>query len=136
MKPLHKVQVGFGTLTTPPLLPFGFSDEDKLLKGTGRSVMRFARNVQFHIKNGKEVEFNNLFEKEVLPVLRKQDGFQEEITLVNPKGAQFISLWDNQKNAQAYETSTYPQLLAKLTPFIEGTPRVETYETASSYARA
>jgi len=98
--------------------------------------MRFARNVQFHIKNGKEVEFNNLFEKEVLPVLRKQDGFQEEITLVNPKGAQFISLWDNQKNAQTYETATYPQLLAKLTPFIEGTPRVETYETASSYARA
>jgi hypothetical protein len=43
---------------------------------------------------------------------------------------------DNQKNAQAYETATYPQLLAKLTPFIEGTPRVETYETATSYARA
>ena len=38
--------------------------------------MRFARNVQFQIKNGKEQEFNTLFEKEVLPVLRKQDGFQ------------------------------------------------------------
>jgi len=135
VKPLHKVQVGFGTLTTPSLLPFGFSDEDYLFKGTGRSVMRYARNVQFHIKNGKEVEFNNLFEKEVLPVLRKQEGFQEEVTLVNPKGAQFISLWDNQKNAQVYETKTYPQVLAKLTPFIEGTPNVETYETASSYAR-
>jgi quinol monooxygenase YgiN len=98
--------------------------------------MRYARNVQFHIKNGKETEFNNLFEQEVLPVLRKQEGFQEEVTLVNPKGAQFISLWDNRKNAQTYETKTYPQVLAKLTPFIEGTPRVETYENASSYARA
>ncbi len=98
--------------------------------------MRYARNVQFHIKNGKEVEFNNLFEKEVLPILRKQDGFQEEVALVNPKGAHFISLWDNQKSAQTYATATYPQVLAKLTPFIEGTPSVETYETASSYARA
>lgn len=98
--------------------------------------MRFARNVHFQIKSGKETEFNNLFEKEVLPMLRKQNGFQEEVTLVNPKGAHFISLWDNRKNAETYETATYPQVLAKLTPFIVGTPNVETYETASSYSRA
>lgn len=98
--------------------------------------MRFARNVQFQVKNGKEVELNHLFEKEVLPMLRKQDGFQEEVTLVNPKGAHFISLWDNRKNAETYATATYPQVLAKLTAFIVGTPTIETYETASSYARA
>jgi quinol monooxygenase YgiN len=116
--------------------PFGFSDEDKLFKGSGRSVMRYARDVHFQIKSGKETEFNNLFEKEVLPMLRKQEGFQEEVTLVNPKGAQFISLWDNRKNAETYATATYPQVLAKLNPLIVGTPNVETYETASSYARA
>jgi hypothetical protein len=98
--------------------------------------MRFARNVHFQVKSGKETELNNLFEKEVLPMLRKQDGFQEEVTLLNPKGAQFISLWDNRKNAETYATATYPQILAKLTPCIVGTPTVETYETASSYARA
>ena len=97
--------------------------------------MQFARNVQFQVKTGKEQELNNLFEREVLPVLRKQTGFQEEVMLVNPKGAHFISLWDNRKNAETYETATYPQVLAKLTTLIEGTPRVETYETASSYAR-
>ena len=98
--------------------------------------MRFARNVHFQIKSGKATELNNLFEKEVLPMLRKQNGFQEEVTLVNPKGAHFISLWDNRKNAETYETATYPQVLAKLSVCIEGTPNVETYETASSYARA
>ena len=97
--------------------------------------MRFARNVHFQIKNGKEQEFNNLFEKDVLPMLRKQSGFQEEVTLVNPKGAYAISLWDNRKSADTYQTSTYPQVLAKLTTVIDGTPTVETYETASSYAR-
>ena len=68
--------------------------------------MRFARNVHFQIKNGKEQEFNNLFEKDVLPMLRKQGGFQEEVTLVNPRSAQAISLWDTRKSADTYQTST------------------------------
>ena len=95
--------------------------------------MKFARNVHFQIKSGKETEFSNLFEKEVLPILRKQNGFQQEVTLVNPKGASFISLWDNRQHAETYNTATYPQVLAKLTPMIMGTPTVETYETASTY---
>jgi quinol monooxygenase YgiN len=97
--------------------------------------MRFARNVHFQIKSGKEKEFTGLFEKEVVPMLRKQNGFQEEVTLVNPKGAYAISLWDDRKSADAYQTATYPQILAKLTPFIEGTPTIETYENASTYTR-
>ena len=95
--------------------------------------MKFAREVHFQIKSGKETEFNNLFEKEVLPILRKQNGFQEEVTLVNPNGANCISLWNNRQNAETYSTATYPQVLAKLTPVIVGTPTVNTYETASTY---
>ncbi len=72
-------------------------------------------------------------EKEVLPILRKQNGFQEEVTLVNPKGAVGISLWDNRQHAETYDKAGYPQVLAKLTPVIAGTPTVETYETASTY---
>ncbi len=98
--------------------------------------MRFARNVHFQIKKGKEQEFNNLFEKEVVPVLRKQAGFQQEVTLSNPTGALGISLWDDRKSAETYQTATYPSVLAKLTGLIEGTPKVETYEMASSYLRA
>ena len=98
--------------------------------------MRFARNVHFQIKNGKEQEFASLFEKDVLPMLRKQNGFVEELTLVNPKGAFAISLWDNRQSADTYQTGTYPQVLAKLTTVIDGTPTIETYENATSYARA
>jgi heme-degrading monooxygenase HmoA len=67
--------------------------------------MKFAREVHFQIKSGKETEFNNLFEKEVLPILRKQTGFQEEVTLFNPKGAVGISLWDNRQHAETYGTA-------------------------------
>ena len=97
--------------------------------------MRFARNVQFQIKAGKEKDFAGMFEKEVLPMLRKQVGFQEEVTLLGPKGARAISLWDDEKSAEAYKAATYAQVLDKLSPVIEGTPTVETYETATSYAR-
>lgn len=98
--------------------------------------MKFARNITFHLKAGKEKEFTNLIEKEVVPMLRKQSGFLEEVTLVNPKNAIGISLWDDRQSAEAYQTATYPQVLAKLGPVIDGTPTVETYETATSYTRA
>jgi len=97
--------------------------------------MKFARNVHFQIKTGKEQEYTSLFEKEVLPMLRRQNGFQEYVTLVNPKGAMGISLWDDRKSAEAFQTETYPQVLAKLTTVIEGTPLVENFESASKYAR-
>jgi quinol monooxygenase YgiN len=98
--------------------------------------MKVGRNVNFQIKTGKEKEFTTLFENEVVPMLRKQNGFLEEVTLVNPKNAIGISLWDNRQSADTYQTATYPQVLAKLGSVIEGTPRVETYETASTYVRA
>jgi heme-degrading monooxygenase HmoA len=94
--------------------------------------MNFARNVHFQIKNGKEKEFTTLFENEVLPMLRKQTGFKEELTLVNKDGALGISLWDNRKNAEAYHTTTYPKIVEKLNSVIVGTPRVETYDVGAT----
>ena len=97
--------------------------------------MRFARNVQFQIKKGKEQEFAGLFENEVLPMLRKQEGFEQEMTLVNPKGAHAISLWTDRKTAETYQKATYPGILAKLSSVLDGTPTVEIYETAKTYSR-
>ena len=98
--------------------------------------MQFARNVHFQIKNGKEKEFTTLFENEVIPMLRKQSGFQNELTFVNPDEAVGVSLWDNRKSAEAYQTSTYPQILAKLNPVIVGTPTVKTYDVTASTLHA
>ena len=98
--------------------------------------MQYARNVHFQIKPGKEQEFNTLIENEVLPMLRKQSGFENELTFVNLNGAVAISLWQDRKSAEAYNTSTYSQVLAKLNPVIVGTPKVETYDVTASTLRA
>lgn len=98
--------------------------------------MKFARNVHFQIKEGKEKEFTTLFENEVIPLLKKQGGFREEMTLLNEKGNLGISVWDDRKSAEAFQTSVYPGILKTLGPVIEGTPTVDTYEVANSTLRA
>lgn len=49
--------------------------------------MLFARNVKFQIKEGKIDDFNRAFSAEVLPVLKTQAGFKNEITLLNKSEA-------------------------------------------------
>ena len=94
----------------------------------------FARSVSIRLKANSVAEFNKLIEHEALPLLRKQKGFQDEITLVAPNEAEAIaiSLWDQKQNADAYSRDAYPGLLKSLGRVIEGTPQVHTYEVASS----
>jgi hypothetical protein len=40
-----------------------------------------------------------------------------------------ISVWDDRACDETYNTKTYPEVLKRLQPVIEGTPRVETYDT-------
>jgi|SRR5580658_2016728 hypothetical protein len=94
----------------------------------------FARNVSFRLKSNTHSDYTRTFENEILPLLRKQKGFQEEITLSNPGSldATAISLWENKANAEAYNTNTYSEVLKVLARFIEGTPRVQTFEAVTS----
>jgi heme-degrading monooxygenase HmoA len=94
--------------------------------------MHFARNVHFQIKNGKDADFSRIFTNDVLPMLKKQKGFKEELTLVNRDRAVGISVWEDRSSAETYQTSAYPQILEKLNPVLEGTPRVEMYDVVAS----
>jgi heme-degrading monooxygenase HmoA len=86
------------------------------------------------LKSNGVVEFTERIEKDILPLLRKQQGFQDEITFVVPGGtdAFAISLWDSKENAEAYNRETYPEVTKILARVVEGTPKVETYEVANS----
>ena len=94
----------------------------------------FARNVSIRLKPNSVPEFTRTVENDVLPLLRKQKGFQDEITLVVPGGVEAIaiSLWDQKDNAESYERGTYPQVLTALAKVTEGTPQVRTYEISNS----
>ena len=94
----------------------------------------FARRVSMQLKPNSVAEFTQRIEKDILPLLRKQKGFQDEITFAVPGGTEAfgISLWDNRENAEAYNRETYPEVTRILARVVEGTPKVETYEVANS----
>jgi hypothetical protein len=94
----------------------------------------FARSVSIRLKTNVVAEFTRLIENQTLPILRKQHGFQDELTFVVPGGGEAvaISLWDGKENADAYGRSAYPEALKALGKVIEGTPQVRTFEVCNS----
>ena len=91
--------------------------------------MSFARNVHFTVKNGKVDEFNRLMRTEVLPLLNNEKGFCQDLTLLSSNTGMSISVWDDRACAETYNTKTYPEVLKKLNSVLDGTPRVDTYDT-------
>ena len=94
----------------------------------------FARNVSVHLKYNMLSEYGQVFESQILPLLRKQKGFRDEITFAKPGGMDVtaISLWDNKADAEAYNTNTYPEVLKTFAKVIDGTPKVEMCEVINS----
>jgi hypothetical protein len=94
----------------------------------------FARSVSFHLKPGCAAEFTQLLDKQIIPVLWTQKGFQDELALV-ARGEQYgvgLSIWDRKEDADTYASATYPGVLEALAQVIAGTPQVHTYEVTSS----
>jgi heme-degrading monooxygenase HmoA len=95
----------------------------------------FARNVAVHLKPNSLAEFTRIFDSEVLPILRKQTGFQDEITFsTSPNGLDVIaiSLWDTKEHAEAYNATGYPEVLKSLNKVLDGAPRVRVADVISS----
>lgn len=94
----------------------------------------FARHVTMKLKANSVVELPRIIESDVLPVLRKQKGFRDEISFVSPERSRAvaISLWDTKEDAEAYNRAGYPEVLKPLSEVLEGTPTVETFELANS----
>ena len=93
----------------------------------------FARNVSIHLKSNMLSDYTRTFEKEVLPLLRKQNGFKDEIIFAGSGGIDVtaISLWENKADAEAYNTNTYPQVWKTMARFIEGMPEVQTSDVVN-----
>ena len=94
----------------------------------------FARKVWMQLKPGSIAKFSLLVEQEIIPRLRKQNGFRDEITFFTPsKDDVFaISFWEKAEHAEAYNRETYPAVLKILSSLMEGSPRVETFEVVNS----
>lgn len=94
----------------------------------------FARRVSVRLKPNKFAEFTKTLEQDIIPLLRRQEGFKDEITFAGADGIEVlaISLWDTRANAETYDASVYNDVLRTLGNMIVGTPEITTTEVLHS----
>jgi heme-degrading monooxygenase HmoA len=90
----------------------------------------FARHIKLELKSNVAKEFPVVFEKEILPILRRQKGFLEELILATPSKTEVvaISLWEEKEFAEAYNRQVYPEVAKIIAKFVEETPIVTNFE--------
>jgi heme-degrading monooxygenase HmoA len=96
----------------------------------------FARHLTFNLKPNAMKNYTLAFEKEVTPVLRKQAGFRDLITLADENGMDVtaISLWETKEQAVAFGNTTYPSILKTVEKFLDGPPKVRVLKVVNSTA--
>jgi heme-degrading monooxygenase HmoA len=94
----------------------------------------FAHKLSMYLKNDGALAFKHRIEADIIPLLRKQKGFLEEITFLylNGREVHAFSLWESAEHAEAFNRGTYPEVARMLASVIEGMPRVQTYEVFNS----
>src|ERR1044072_1323436 len=94
----------------------------------------FTRHVIMQLKPGSAAEFTRTVEKTILPMMRKQNGFRDEITFISVDDSEAIanSFWETKKDAELYDQVGYPQVLKALSKVVEGPPGVGTAVVSNS----
>jgi hypothetical protein len=94
----------------------------------------FTRHVIMQLKPGSAAEFTRTVEETILPMMRQQSGFRDEITFISVDDSEAIanSFWETEADADAYGMAGYPQVLKALSNVVEGTPRVGTAVVSNS----
>lgn len=90
----------------------------------------FARHVTMNLKPVEAREIRPVLENEILPLLRRQNGFLEELLFVTPikNEAVAISLWEEKEHAEKFNRDVYPEIVKILNKYVEGIPVVKDFE--------
>jgi hypothetical protein len=94
----------------------------------------FTRHVVVKLKAKTAPEFTRIIETEVIPMLRKQKGFLDEITFISPDLTEAVgnSFWETKADAEAYNRSGYPEVMKSLENVVDGIPTVGTANVSNS----
>ena len=91
-----------------------------------------ARILNFEVKMEKKEEFVKAVKQEVLPILKKQNGFLEILPFfpetMKEEKVITISLWSTRSDADRYEREFYPKVLNILKPYLTTPVVVNNYK--------
>src|ERR1043165_10048344 len=93
-----------------------------------------TRQLVVQLKPQNAPEFTRLIEQEVIPMLRKQKGFMDEVTFISPDLTEAVgnSFWETKADAEAYTRTGYPEVMKCLETVVNGTPTVGTANVSNS----
>jgi Antibiotic biosynthesis monooxygenase len=99
-----------------------------------KELSMYVRKVSMRLKSEAGSEFIRKMENEIIPLLRKQRGFLDEITLLAQSGKEVYaySFWETSTDAESYEKNEFARVTGMLAGVIEGSLRVHTYTVANS----
>jgi heme-degrading monooxygenase HmoA len=102
--------------------------------GIRKESLMFARKVSVRLKSDAAGEFIQKMEGEIIPLLRKQKGFLDELTLISQGGKEIYaySFWETSEDAERYDRSAFKEVTGLLNGVIEGAVRIHTYMVANS----
>jgi heme-degrading monooxygenase HmoA len=94
----------------------------------------FSRQVTMRLKKGAAAELARVVEREVVPAMRRQKGFRDEITLVAADRLEAVStsFWETAEDAEEFNRRAYPAVLESLSRVVEKNPRAATFEVTNS----
>ena len=94
----------------------------------------FTRQITMRLKKGAAPELARLVERVVIPMMRQQKGFRDEITLVAPDRLEAVStsFWDTAEDAEEFNVKAYPGVLASLSGVVEKNPKAAIFEVTNS----
>ncbi len=95
----------------------------------------FTRVVEMRTKTGKARDFSATLNEKVLPILKKQAGFIDEITLVSstdPDVILALSFWQTEADVQGYNQEQFPTITDIVGPLLETIPTVKTFNMDTS----
>jgi quinol monooxygenase YgiN len=95
----------------------------------------YTRVVEINSKTGKGREVARTVSEKVLPILKAQPGFMDEITLVsddNPDRLLCLSFWNSKENADKYQQEQFSRVSDSISNALEGAPQVRTFNVEMS----
>ena len=95
----------------------------------------FARIVESTVKTEKRDEMQQRLRNEILPLLQKQPGFVDEVSLVSdhdPEHMVAISFWKTREDAERHHRENFSRIQDLVKPYLKGSIKIETYNVEES----
>ena len=86
-------------------------------------------------KPGKKTEFVIAWNNEILPTLKKQQGFVDEILLFRTDGPDVgvgLSFWKTRDEAERYHREVFPKVAGSVGHLLNGAPTVRSFDVEAA----